>query len=74
MRFFSVLSLLGLLAVFLALVSGAEKEGSREPRLRVRRGFGCPINESCHKYCLSIGRRGGFCGGQWRLTCLCYKN
>nr|XP_054933233.1 uncharacterized protein LOC129387747 [Dermacentor andersoni] len=73
MRFFSVLFLLGLLVAFLTLASATEDE-STEPHLRVRRGFGCPISDFCHKHCLSIGRRGGYCGGKWKLTCICYKS
>ncbi|XP_075535318.1 defensin-1-like [Dermacentor variabilis] len=73
MRFFSVLFLLGLLVALLTLASATEDE-STEPHLRVRRGFGCPISDFCHKHCLSIGRRGGYCGGKWKLTCICYKS
>ena len=37
-------------------------------------GFGCPFNAyQCHSHCLSIGRRGGYCRGLVRQTCVCYR-
>lgn len=36
-------------------------------------GFGCPGNDyQCHSHCLSIGRRGGYCGGFLWAVCTCY--
>uniref|UniRef100_L7LRP9 Putative tick defensin n=1 Tax=Rhipicephalus pulchellus TaxID=72859 RepID=L7LRP9_RHIPC len=69
-----------LLTIFLifALVSGilasaSLNEKSEVPHLRVRRwGFGCPFNApKCHRHCRSFGRRAGYCGGRFRLTCIC---
>ncbi|XP_049270319.1 defensin-like [Rhipicephalus sanguineus] len=72
MKYFSLVFLLGLLAAMLAMTSAVEDDNA-EAHLRVRRGFGCPISDFCHKHCLSIGRRGGYCGGKWKLTCICYN-
>ncbi|XP_077505887.1 defensin-1-like [Amblyomma americanum] len=57
------------------LVSTADEEDkSQVPLVRVRRGFGCPFNQyQCHSHCLSIGRRGGYCGGSFKTTCTCYN-
>ncbi|GAV09102.1 hypothetical protein RvY_18699 [Ramazzottius varieornatus] len=38
------------------------------------RGFGCPLNEyQCHSHCKSLGggRKGGYCGGPIKTTCIC---
>ncbi|KAM7289478.1 retinol dehydrogenase 13 isoform X2 [Ixodes scapularis] len=48
-------------------------EGNNELVLhRVRRGFFCPYNGYCDRHCRkNLGRRGGYCGGRWKLTCIC---
>ncbi|XP_075747485.1 defensin-like [Rhipicephalus microplus] len=73
MKYFSFVFMLGLLAALLAMTFAVEDDNA-EAHVRVRRWFGCPVSDFCHKHCLSIGRRGGYCGGQWRTTCICYKN
>ncbi|KAL1441167.1 hypothetical protein MTO96_031217 [Rhipicephalus appendiculatus] len=69
-----------LLTIFLifALVSGIlataslNKGKSEVAHLRVRRWFGCPIKQrACHRHCRRIGRRAGYCGGRFKLTCTC---
>nr|ACJ04433.1 defensin [Dermacentor marginatus]AJG42673.1 defensin [Dermacentor silvarum] len=48
---------------------------SEAAHLRVRRGFGCPLNQgACHNHCRSIRRRGGYCSGIIKQTCTCYRN
>nr|QKY88523.1 dromedarisin [Hyalomma dromedarii] len=43
--------------------------------LRVRRGFGCPLDQgACHYHCRSIRRRGGYCSDIIKQTCTCYTN
>lgn len=50
----------------------AATEGSKDT-VEVN-GFGCPLFEKdCHNHCLSIGRKGGYCGNTFRQTCYCYK-
>uniref|UniRef100_L7LQ94 Putative tick defensin n=1 Tax=Rhipicephalus pulchellus TaxID=72859 RepID=L7LQ94_RHIPC len=72
-----------LLTIFLicALVSGIlasaslNESKSEVAHLRVRRwGFGCPINSRlCNYHCRNIGRRAGYCGGRFRVTCICVR-
>ncbi|KAK8781501.1 hypothetical protein V5799_017158 [Amblyomma americanum] len=70
----SVVFLLVLLAVSLTVTSGAE-DTSQEPHLRVRRGFGCPFSRRyCHWHCrYELRRRGGYCAGRFRQTCVCIR-
>uniref|UniRef100_A0A023GBQ6 Putative tick defensins 1 n=1 Tax=Amblyomma triste TaxID=251400 RepID=A0A023GBQ6_AMBTT len=69
----SVVFLLVLLIGFLTLTSGEEEKGL-QPHLRVRRGFGCPFNMRCFRHCKRrLRRRGGYCGGRFKLTCICVR-
>ncbi|XP_065308581.1 4 kDa defensin-like [Dermacentor albipictus] len=53
----------------------AENDELEVGHVRVRRGFGCPLNQAaCHNHCRSIGRRGGYCAGLVKQTCTCYKS
>ncbi|KAL3244628.1 hypothetical protein MRX96_018612 [Rhipicephalus microplus] len=65
--------------LILALMSGIlvtaslNNEKSEVAHLRVRKwGFGCPFRaRACHNHCRSFGRRAGYCGGRFRVTCIC---
>ncbi|KAK5805710.1 hypothetical protein F5H01DRAFT_354306 [Linnemannia elongata] len=35
--------------------------------------FGCPLAQTCNKYCLSINLKGGYCGGNLHLNCYCHQ-
>ncbi|XP_050022785.1 defensin-like [Dermacentor andersoni] len=72
-----VLALSFIIVLATALVcTAAAQDGEGEggvAHVRVRRGFGCPLNQrGCHLHCRSIGRRGGYCAGVIRQTCTCY--
>ncbi|XP_050051433.1 4 kDa defensin-like [Dermacentor andersoni] len=67
-------------ALVFVLVAGlisttvAQGDESEVAHVRVRRGFGCPLNQgACHRHCRSIGRRGGYCSGIVKQTCTCYR-
>lgn len=65
-----------ILFLWFILVSAVMCENSEadQAKVRVKRGFGCPLNaQACHRHCKSIGRRGGYCAGDLRLTCTCYR-
>ncbi|CAN7997741.1 unnamed protein product [Ixodes pacificus] len=54
--------------------SGAQEDDSQVAHVRVRREFGCPLNQgACHNHCRSIKRRGGYCSGIFKQTCTCYR-
>ncbi|XP_072142885.1 defensin-like [Dermacentor andersoni] len=69
------------IALIFTLVSGIlataslNEDKSEVAHLRVRRwGFGCPFNQrACHRHCRSIRRRAGYCGGRFKLTCICVR-
>uniref|UniRef100_A0A0K8RF99 Putative defensin n=1 Tax=Ixodes ricinus TaxID=34613 RepID=A0A0K8RF99_IXORI len=64
-----ILSALGWLAAFPAEVN------NELVHHRVRRGFFCPLNGPCHRHCRhELRRRGGYCGGRWKLMCICFRN
>nr|ATN39848.1 defensin DFS2 [Haemaphysalis longicornis]BAX73647.1 hemolymph defensin [Haemaphysalis longicornis] len=70
-----VLSLAVILLCGLMAGSATAEEESEVAHLRVRRGFGCPLNQgACHRHCRSIRRRGGYCSGIIKQTCTCYRN
>lgn len=59
----------------LVVGSATADDASQVAHLRVRRGFGCPLNQgACHRHCRSIRRRGGYCSGIIKQTCTCYKS
>nr|P0DQU1.1 RecName: Full=Defensin BmKDfsin6; Flags: Precursor [Mesobuthus martensii] len=38
----------------------------------VEAGFGCPLFQfACDSHCRGMGRKGGYCGGNFKLTCIC---
>uniref|UniRef100_A0A0K8R6P2 Putative defensin n=1 Tax=Ixodes ricinus TaxID=34613 RepID=A0A0K8R6P2_IXORI len=64
-----IISALGCLAAFPA------EGNSQLAHHRVRRGFFCPYNGYCDRHCRKkLRRRGGYCGGRWKLTCICIMN
>ncbi|XP_050051644.1 defensin [Dermacentor andersoni] len=64
-----------LLVCGLVSATAAAPAESEVAHLRVRRGFGCPLNQgACHNHCRSIRRRGGYCSGIIKQTCTCYRN
>ncbi|XP_049518196.1 defensin-like [Dermacentor silvarum] len=49
----------------------AEERDADTPLVRVRRGFGCPLQSRCNSHCQSIQRRAGYCDGPLKLRCVC---
>ncbi|XP_075535280.1 uncharacterized protein LOC142570854 [Dermacentor variabilis] len=50
---------------------GVEERSAETPLVRVRRGFGCPLQSRCNAHCQSIQRRAGYCDGPLKLRCVC---
>ncbi|XP_040064580.2 defensin-like [Ixodes scapularis] len=70
------ISLVFLLITGLISTSLAENdEGGEKELVRVRRtSYHCPHRQGkCHRYCRSIGRKRGYCGGFRRTTCICVE-
>uniref|UniRef100_A0A023FP91 Defensin n=1 Tax=Amblyomma cajennense TaxID=34607 RepID=A0A023FP91_AMBCJ len=72
MKVLAIALIFVLVAGLVSTVVAQDDEGA-VAHVRVRRGFGCPLNQgACHRHCRSIGRRGGYCAGIIKQTCTCY--
>lgn len=48
-------------------------ESLQQPKNIVSARNACPINVSeCDRFCKSLGKNGGKCGGFLSMTCICY--
>ncbi|XP_072142020.1 defensin-like [Dermacentor andersoni] len=74
MKVLAIALIFTLVSAILATASLNENK-SEVAHLRVRRwGFGCPFNQrACHRHCRSIRRRAGYCGGRFKVTCICVR-
>nr|XP_050051431.1 defensin-like [Dermacentor andersoni] len=75
MKVLALCFIIVLVAGLMCAAAAEDGEGEGDvAHVRVRRGFGCPLNQgACHRHCRSIGRRGGYCGGFIKQTCTCYR-